>query len=1661
MAVETEQRDAAIELNEEREGDFECSEDFFFTKIGESVPLKAENSSFDLGSHPAQPLAVSESSEAVFVAHSEGFYVAKTRDVVAAAKELGKKKSGVCVQELCVVDVPIGQVHVLALSSDSSTLAACVGSQIHFYNVSALLNKERDPCFSCSVNESSHVKDFHWRKNLGTSYTILSKSGVLYSGKVDGKLKEVMDNVDAVDWSVKGNNIVVARENVLTVLSSKFRERLSMSLMSSSWVNGSDSQGNVKVDCIKWVRPDCILLGCFRLAENGAEEGYFVHIISSKNGKIAKTASESVVLSFGEVFPGIIDDILPCGSGPYLSLSYLEHWGLAFVANQKNTEQHIVLFGWSLNDDQKEGAVIELAQEDRWLPRIGLQENEDDNLIMGLTVDKVSLYEKVMVNVGCEQKELPPFCLLLCLTLEGKLAMFYVSSVTENQVLPQIIPELSEEEADNVEAVPLGDDTSDIALRSEEYELKETVLDTNLQELTIKGDRVVVVGNENPVGQKTQSHSEVPKKDEQSDGNLGVKSWMPGQQSPSLEKPKNSSFLRGFDSAYTVSGQSEAQKPFFPQTKMDSPTMPMSSPFELNSEVPLGRGDTVEQFPGRIDPISSRGASSGLQSSRNVFSSDEPKVRSASLSLSSTVVNQFENSEPGTGNNVHASGSQASFDLPHGNLSKTKEPTSIFHPLTYSSSLGTNSGQRYSAGVLKFESAPAAQSSKVSSHGNSQNFKLQPARENFSSAKPSSLSTAEQEISKHFASVRDMAKELDTLLSYIEEEGGFRDASTIFNKSSILALERGLENLSGRCRLLKSTMENRHEEIRVLLDKTVQVMARTTYLEGIFKRVSDNQYRDLWYRQKLSPELELKQKRMLKLNQMSSLNIESHSVKKQNVAKELFDSIGLDYSGDSFKSPVVKNVGHSQGSDSKSHSYSSSFAITNQSGSRRPSLTNGSELESTRRSRDSLDLNWANFEPSKTTIKRLSLQEERIRTKERDSFLMRDKQGFTSPLQPGVDNLQDHITSRHLDSSIAVHELNKVGPVHDLQCKSSKHPSAMTSYFNLAGGSAGQLQDLESKSTALQVSQRNGYESYSSVVPFQSTPNEFQEKASEAWGSIDNYLNIEGNFGGRSDFSKSQSVPFLKLTSDFHPQTPQDQTPTTSTRFPAQRATSPMKFPDETSLHDSFNLKGGASQTKTSVAVEMNPGNTLDLPIKSQPSPFPAVSTFLPVSTSDVNSFQLGTVTGKSHGNTFISASSASSPGTSSSSLQQYPSLSSTPFLSSTVMSFGGSMFSTTKPSTGAFQTVPSPMSSSSSSGPLLTSIPNKQVSPLSLSASMSTTLQGESGSKQAVNTASQASAFQLEFRGEELSSDLAVSTTPTTDSKITARLESGNKSSFTNLFGASPVPLNSHPDLPSATQVQVLEHHSSPITATDEKNENLDLAVAQEDEMEEEAPDTSSGLNLRSLGGFNLGSAPTSSALKPNLFGVSIQNTAGNPTSAFTFTVPSGEMFRPASFSFHSVQPSQPALTMNQNAFSGSFSSVSSAQGPAGSSFGQPAQLGSAQQAMGSVLGGFGQSRQLGMVTEFTSATGFGGGFPAPSSGGFVNAATGGGFASLRSAGGGFAASASSVTGFAAASASGSAGGGFGAFGNKQGSGGFSAYGSSSMGGGKPPPGLLTQMRK
>lgn len=45
------------------------------------------------------------------------------------------------------------------------------------------------------------------------------------------------------------------------------------------------------VDSIRWVRHDCIIIGCFQLTEDGKEENYLVQVIKSKDGKITEVSN--------------------------------------------------------------------------------------------------------------------------------------------------------------------------------------------------------------------------------------------------------------------------------------------------------------------------------------------------------------------------------------------------------------------------------------------------------------------------------------------------------------------------------------------------------------------------------------------------------------------------------------------------------------------------------------------------------------------------------------------------------------------------------------------------------------------------------------------------------------------------------------------------------------------------------------------------------------------------------------------------------------------------------------------------------------------------------------------------------------------------------------------------------------------------------------------------------------------------------------------------------------------------------------------------------------------------------------------------------------------------------------------------------------------------
>ena len=84
----TEEYSKMIELQDEIEGECVNNTNFYFDQIGEPLPIKPSNfdsdSDFDsdpifnLQALPSQPLAVSKLHCLIFVAHSDGFYVART-----------------------------------------------------------------------------------------------------------------------------------------------------------------------------------------------------------------------------------------------------------------------------------------------------------------------------------------------------------------------------------------------------------------------------------------------------------------------------------------------------------------------------------------------------------------------------------------------------------------------------------------------------------------------------------------------------------------------------------------------------------------------------------------------------------------------------------------------------------------------------------------------------------------------------------------------------------------------------------------------------------------------------------------------------------------------------------------------------------------------------------------------------------------------------------------------------------------------------------------------------------------------------------------------------------------------------------------------------------------------------------------------------------------------------------------------------------------------------------------------------------------------------------------------------------------------------------------------------------------------------------------------
>jgi len=151
--------------------------------------------------------------------------------------------------------------------------------------------------------------------------------------------------------------------------------------------------------------------------------------------------------------------------------------------------------------------------------------------------------------------------------------------------------------------------------------------------------------------------------------------------------------------------------------------------------------------------------------------------------------------------------------------------------------------------------------------GKSHNIRTQVPADYSRNSKMGTRFDSAQDLSKKFYSINEMTKELDVLLAYIEKDGGFRDACITFQQRPFSMFEDGLQNLLELLQVFKGKVEEQCSKIEDMRNKMFQVSTRQTYMKGIVSQSSDNQYWDIWNRQKLSPEFEVKRQIILKANQ--------------------------------------------------------------------------------------------------------------------------------------------------------------------------------------------------------------------------------------------------------------------------------------------------------------------------------------------------------------------------------------------------------------------------------------------------------------------------------------------------------------------------------------------------------------------------------------------------------------------------------------------------------------------------------------------------------------------------------------------------------------------------------------------------------------------------
>ncbi|KAK2980866.1 hypothetical protein RJ640_003093 [Escallonia rubra] len=401
-----------------------------------------------------------------------------------------------------------------------------------------------------------------------------------------------------------------------------------------------------------------------------------------------------------------------------------------------------------------------------------LAANGDDNLVLGLSLDKASHNENVKLTLGVEEKEVAPCCILLCLTVDGKLTMFHFASAAGPSTQAEAISasSASDEEDKTPNVVPLECRVSEIPSKVEGRSVEQ--FGFKLESREVEVDELNKIRNDDFFAIRDQQ----PFTDE---------SFTPTPAEINYDGERSAGYR-----------EAEAAVNFPPQKGDEQQKMPIVAPNQdREPQQPLvsgQQGKIVEKSSATTCRLDGPGVASSQSWSNGKLSlSKASDGRLLAPPSSSPQVNQSANSAT-TLTYAYLSGSSHQ----SASYSEQSGPTP-----------GYPSRQRASTADGEIQSLPAIHASHSLLQGSStlgkpSNYMSSSNKEKFRTPSPTGLLSSEPNLSKRVLNVEEMAKVLDNLLERIEGAG------------VLIAVSNNLGE--------KGVMDERFAEIQLLLDKTVQ-----------------------------------------------------------------------------------------------------------------------------------------------------------------------------------------------------------------------------------------------------------------------------------------------------------------------------------------------------------------------------------------------------------------------------------------------------------------------------------------------------------------------------------------------------------------------------------------------------------------------------------------------------------------------------------------------------------------------------------------------------------------------------------------------------------------------------------------------------------------------